>query len=125
MASRLSRLTCFAIPKSASLTRPLGSTSMLAPLMSLQIIDSTHKSKSKNRCHLLNVQPKRLNKKNSTCGPYSWHANKLSLKVSEGCSCVLLVHQAVHILVEVYVWIHQKHIPNICKVYLQPNFGQT
>lgn len=29
------RLTCFAIPKSASFTRPLGSTSMLAPLMSL------------------------------------------------------------------------------------------
>jgi hypothetical protein len=31
------RLTCFAIPKSASFTRPLGSTNMFAPLMSLQI----------------------------------------------------------------------------------------
>jgi hypothetical protein len=31
------KLTCFAIPKSASFTRPLGSTNMFAPLMSLQI----------------------------------------------------------------------------------------
>jgi hypothetical protein len=31
-------LTCFAIPKSASLTRPVGSTRILAPLMSLHTI---------------------------------------------------------------------------------------
>jgi len=46
------KLTCFAIPKSASLTRPLGSTSMFAPLMSLQIVKSSHKSKSQNTWHL-------------------------------------------------------------------------
>jgi hypothetical protein len=33
------KLTCFAIPKSASLTRPLGSTSIFAPLISLQNCD--------------------------------------------------------------------------------------
>jgi hypothetical protein len=47
------KLTCFAIPKSASLTRPLGSTRMFAPLMSLQIVKSSHKSKSQNTWHLL------------------------------------------------------------------------
>ena len=31
-----SDLTCFAIPKSANFTRPLGSTNIFAPLMSLK-----------------------------------------------------------------------------------------
>jgi hypothetical protein len=76
-------------------------------------------------CATQKIEPKKKRKKrNATYGPYSWHANKLSLKVSVGCSCVLLVHQAVHTLEEVYVWIHQKHIPNICKVYRQPDLGK-
>lgn len=37
---QMNALTCFAIPKSVSFTRPLGSTRIFAPLMSL--IEITH-----------------------------------------------------------------------------------
>ena len=65
------------------------------------------------------------NKLNDTYGLYSLHVNKLAQKVFAEYSYVLLVHQAVHTLAEVYGWIHQIHTPNIYIVCHQPALGHN